>query len=229
MKQLFKSEAAKYTCILLVALLFTVEAVNAYAYYIRKGAPNAQGLETIQQPAPQQPKPEPDYKQMFEESLNWFPESTPPIIRAFLKNPDSDELAVLVQKYLNEVTERANRAGAKITAQNANTRGATLDTPHRIDIDSYLDRLGRQGYRAKYFYSNLCPVCQRSEPFARIISRFMPLQRISATSPQNTDVLTQWRVESVPTIFLIRRDKAFKMTGEINETTLAEFISKIPQ
>jgi hypothetical protein len=229
MRQLFKGKTAKYVCILFAALLLIAEAVNAYAYYIREGAPNAQGLETREQPVPQQPEPEPDYKQMFEESLNWFPESTPPIIRAFLKNPDSDELAVLVQKYLNEVTERANRAGAKITAQNTNARGAAIDTPRRIDIVSYLDRLGRQGYRAKYFYSDLCPACQRSEPFARVISRFMPLERISAVSPQNADVLMQWRVESVPTLFLIRRDRAFKMTGEINETTLAGFISNIPQ
>jgi hypothetical protein len=215
MKQIFRKKAAKYICALLATLLFTV---NVYAYYERNDAPAVKKNETTetkkQQPTPQQSKP--DYKQLYEESLNWFPESTPPLLREFLKDPDNDELAGLVRMYLNEIVDRTSRAGEKMAAKTA--------VPNKTNIVSHLDRLGKQGYAAKYFYSD--PYV--NEPFLNVMSNFMPVERI-LVSMGNKEKWIRWKIETTPTLFLIKGDRAYKMAGEVNETTLAEFISGLPQ
>lgn len=222
MRPTFHNSSVVITFLAIFVLIF-IQNRQVYSYYERDGAPSSQPSEVEQKPDAKKNKT-PDYKQLYDESLNWFPESTPPLIREFLKNPDNDELARLVSQYLNEIVERSNKASAKIAGENI----PEGPLPHKTNIVSRLNELGRQGYTVKYFYSDTCPYCRNSEPFVKIISRFMTVERI-AVSPENKREILKWRVEKTPTCFFIRDGNAYKMTGEINEETLTDFLAGLPQ
>lgn len=226
-------------------------AGSAWGYY-RRGPEtsfvNSASSESsiINAPAAQPPvqSKQIDYDKLYNESMDWFPSDTPPIIKAFLQNPDDDKLAALTKKYLSERTSLAVKAEEKLTpAGSANTGGvseANFFTPSSSpeDILKRLVQMGNDGWIIKYFYSDACPFCQKSIPYIKIISRFISVEKIEAQAnavfvPQIGQMINplflKWRVERTPTTFFIKGKKAYKMVGVLNDETLSNFLNSMEQ
>ena len=228
---------------ILLSLFFFFYNGNAVAYF-EKGP--AVETNTPQQPVqaspPQVQKKTPE--ELYNESITWFPKETPPLIREFLLNPDNDELAKQVARYLKHVETQSIKAEEKIVSINAPTeekgtgsgegispqpdKGTVGISPGKQSTDSdilqRLAQMGKEGYKAKYFHAEGCPYCKKSEPYVKIISRFMPVETVTA-SPATANIFNEWKAERTPTIFFIKGNDASKMVGEINSETLGNFLS----
>jgi hypothetical protein len=223
-------------------LLFFLFYNSDVIAYFEKGP--AVETNTTQQPAqanpPQVQKKTPE--ELYNESITWFPKETPPLIREFLLNPDNDELAKQVARYLKHVQTQSVKAEEKIVSINAPAeergtgsgeilpqadKGTVGISPGKQFTDSdILQRLalmGKEGYKAKYFHAEGCPYCKKSEPYVKVIARFMPVETVTA-SKATANIFAEWKAERTPTIFFIKGNDASKMVGEINSETLGNFL-----
>ena len=207
-----------------MAILATV--AHSYAYYERGQARHAIATES-------ESEKKPSYEDMFNESMNFFPADTPPIVREFLKDPDNDDLAKWVVKYFNQRTDTALRAGQRLSAiAGGSNLPPTAAMQHGNNIDMLnlqkLSEMRQNGFQAIYFFNRHCPACIRSKDTVRIISRFLPVREVDAMSENSESLFTRWRVARTPTMFFIRGGDAYKMVGEITPMSLHQFLQGVP-
>lgn len=84
------------------------------------------------------------------------------------------------------------------------------------------------------FYANWCPHCQRMVPIIDKLQEGLQdsviVQRLDVDNPQNQQLLTYYKIESVPTMILFHdREQVWRQSGEVRLEQLKKIIEHYHQ
>jgi hypothetical protein len=210
------------TPFIIAIIMWLLTPLYSYAYFER-------GLQHEEEPQSQMSQEESKkvyYLKLFKDSLDFFTPDTPPIIREYLKNPDDPFLTMLVIKYFEEGTKRAQIARENVLKfTRIGQRSAVYSTNTEDELITKLKNL--RNYKVLYFYSKTCPHCQASEPVIQLINNYLPVEKYEVQ--ETPSMFFFWRVDSVPVTFFQKDNNAYRFNGELSKEGLLEFLKKIPE
>jgi len=205
----------------LFIIIIWLTALPCYAYFERGST------EEEPQQLPREELKKAYYLKLFKDSLDFFTPDTPPLIREYLKNPDDPFLTLLVIKYFEEGTRRAQIARGNILRFTRKNSGFSTNPLANNEDELIVKLKSLSSYKVLYFYSKTCPHCQASEPVIKLISNYLPVEKYEVQ--ESPGMFFLWKVDSVPVTFFQKGNNAYKYAGELNREDLLDFLKKLPQ